>query len=122
MYGFDGPKGGAQFHHFNFHDADDLFAKFFKNHEFDDDPFFSSFFGKKTKGRSNGGGFGGFGGFSMFDNDPLFRDMGLGGFKGGSSFQSFSSSGGSMPGLSRSVSTTTRTVYLYVDLETARRW
>ena len=115
MYGFGGPKGGAQFHHFNFHDADDLFAKFFKNHEFDDDPFVNSFFGNKTKGRGNGGfgGFGSFGGFSMFDKDPFFRDMGLGGFGGGSNFQSFSSSssmGGSMPGLSKSVSTTTRTV------------
>lgn len=130
MYGFDGPKGTA-FHHFNFHDADDLFSRFFNAHEFDDDPFFSSFFGNKSsKGNKGGfgGGFGGFGGFSMFgDNDPFFKDMGMGGFgQGASSFTSFSSSsstgGPKVGGVSKSVSTTTKTVYLISDVVTVRRW
>lgn len=110
MYGFNGPKADS-YHHFNFHDADDLFSRFFNNHEFDDDPFFSSFFGNRG-GKSKGSPFGG---FSMFSNDPFFSDMGMGGFGTGStSFASFSSSSGGGPrvgGMSKSVSTTTKTVY-----------
>lgn len=123
MYGFSGPKGDSM-HHFNFQEADDLFAKFFNNHEFDDDPFFAGFeslFGRKRKdGNSRGGMFGGMGGFSsMFDQDPFFKDMGMGGFgtgAGGASFSTFSSSsssGGPHIGMSKSVSTSTKTVYFY---------
>lgn len=128
-YGFDGPKGGNAFHHFNFNDADDLFSKFFNNHEFDDDPFFSSFFGRKKNGNKAGsmggmgsfgsmggmgrGGFGNFGfGGSMFDNEDFFG--GMANMGGGGGFTSFSSSstmgGGRMPGTSKSVSTTTKTM------------
>lgn len=114
MYGFNGPKGDV-FHHFNFHDADDLFSRFFNNHEFDDDPFFTNVFGRRNGGSKSGGMFGGFGGFSMFDNDNFFKDMG--GFgNGASSFTSFSSSsstgGPRVGGMSKSVSTTTKTLYL----------
>ena len=128
MYGFDGPKGTA-FHHFNFQDADNLFASFFDAHEFDEDPFFKNFFGnKRGKGNKGGpfGGFGGFGGFSMFgDNDPFFKDMG--GFgQGAGNFTSFSSStstgGPRVGGLSKSVSTTTKTVYSINYLGMEKLW
>jgi len=47
----------------------------------------------------------------MFGNDPFFKDLGVGGASGGfSSFSSSSSKGAGMPGMSKSVSTTTRTV------------
>ena len=120
-YGFNGPKA-ANFSHFDFNQADDIFAKFFTNNPFehDDDDFFSSFFGRRNRGSNKqggfgGGGFGGFGGFgggsfgSMF-NDDFFKG-GSGG--GGFSSSSFSSSfGGGMSGPSKSVTSTTRTVYL----------
>lgn len=108
----EGPKANV-FHHFNFRDADDLFSKFFNNHEFDDDPFFSSAFGnrdgKSNKGNGIFGSFGGFGGFgsSMFDNDPFFNKNGAGSGLGG-----FSSNGGGVrTGVSKSVSTTTKSMY-----------
>ncbi len=126
MYGFNGPKGDS-FHHFNFHDADDLFSKFFNNHEFDDDPFFKSFFGG-GQGKQKGGPFGGFGGFSMFHDDPFFKDMGMGGGgfgQGAANFTSFTSSsstgGPRVGGLSKSVSTTTKSVYGFAYLGTGRQ-
>ena len=121
-YGFNGPKA-ASFSHFDFNQADDIFAKFFSNNPFDhdDDDFFSSFFNRRNRG-SKQGGFGGFGGFggsfgSMF-NDDFFRG-GMGG--GGFSSSSFSSSFGSgMSGPSKSVTTTTRSVYSLYLLSNGR--
>ena len=122
-YGFNGPKA-ASFSHFDFNQADDIFAKFFSNNPFDhdDDDFFSSFFNRRNRGGSKQGGFGGFGGFggsfgSMF-NDDFFRG-GMGG--GGFSSSSFSSSFGSgMSGPSKSVTTTTRSVYSLYLLSNGR--
>lgn len=72
--------------------------------------FFGSFFGRKNKTGKKNSGFGSFGG-SMFDHDDFFS-KGFGG-SGFSSFQSSSTFGGmpsGMPGMSKSVSTTTKTV------------
>lgn len=59
----------------------------------------------------------------MFGNDPFFKDMGMGGGMSGgfTSFSSSSSRGGGMPGMSKSVSTTTKTVYFFLYSETERR-
>lgn len=108
-YGFEGPKAST-FSHFDFNQADDIFAKFFSTNGFDNDQdgFFKDFFGRRKNGKGGSfGGFGGFGGFgaSMFDNDDFFKGNGF----SSSSFSS-SSFGGGMGGTSKSVSTTTKTV------------
>lgn len=107
-YGFDGPKMGG-FSSFNFTDADSLFKNFFGNSGFDDaadEEFFGPFFGKK-KGKGKGG----FGFNSMFDDDDFFSGFGkMGGFGGMSSFSSSSNFGGRSGGLSKSVSTVTKTI------------
>lgn len=125
-YGFNGPK--ANYSHFDFNQADDIFAKFFSSNPFehDDDDFFSSFFNRRRgkQGSSNGsfGGFGGFGGFrgfgggSLFDNDDFFK----GGFSS-SSFSSSSFGSGGLSGPSKSVTTTTRTVYFCFNLGMGRQ-
>ena len=99
------------FSHFNFSDADSLFKQFFTSSGFDnegDEEFFGSIFGKK-KGKKGFGG--GFGGFSMFDDDDFFSSGFGKGFGGMSSFSSSSSNyGGGKHGISKSVSTVTKTV------------
>ena len=100
------------FSSFNFNDADSLFKHFFASSGFDneeDEDFFGSFFGKK-KGKKTGFGFP-----SMFDDDFFgggFGNMGnMGGFGGTSTFSSSTSyGGGGKGGLSKSVSTVTKTV------------
>ena len=107
-YGFEGPKAST-FSHFDFNQADDIFAKFFSANgsDNDDDGFLKDFFGRRKNGKGGSfGGFGGFGGFgSAFDNDDFFSGNGF-------SSSSFSSNtfGGGMGGTSKSVSTTTKTV------------
>lgn len=111
-YGFEGPKA-ASFSHYDFGQANDIFANFFSRNGFDhdDDDFFSSFFNRRKNGKQGGfGGFSGFGGSSfgsMFGNNDFFSNGG-----GGFSSSSFSSSsfGGGMSGPSKSVTTTTKTV------------
>jgi curved DNA-binding protein CbpA len=122
-YGFEGPKA-ANFSHFDFGQADDIFAKFFTSNGFDhdEDDFFNSFFNRRKNGKQGVfSAFGGFGGGlgSMFDNDDFFKKNGGGGFSS-SSFSS-SSFGGGMSGPSKSVTTTTRTVYSVDNKGTARR-
>lgn len=111
MYGFDGPKVGG-FHHFDFADADSIFKNFFRSAGFDnddDDEFFGSFFGNRGKKGKKGSGFGGMG--SMFDDDFFKGGMGgMGGMGGFSSFSSSSFGGGGHGGVSKSVSTVTKTV------------
>lgn len=119
-YGFEGPKAST-YSHFDFNTANDLFANFFSRNGFDhdQDDFFSSFFqrraGKNGQASSSSGprgqGFGGLGGFgggffsnSMFDNDDFFKNMGQAG----------------TGGVSKSVSTSTRSVYAIADSATAR--
>jgi DnaJ homolog subfamily B member 6 len=123
-YGFEGPKA-ANFSHYDFNQADDIFAKFFTSNPFDhdDDDFFSGFFNRRNNGGSSRGGLGGFRGFgggsfgSIFGNEPFFSNG------GGFSSSSFSSSsfGGGMSGPSKSVTTTTRTVYCSPNKATGRR-
>lgn len=101
------------FSHFDFSDADSLFRNFFKSSGFDnedDEEFFGAFF----KGRKNGKNKRGFGFGSMFDDDDFFsQGFGkMGGFGGFSSFTSSSTmgGGGGNYGISKSVSTVTKTV------------
>ena len=103
---------------FDFNHANDIFADFFTRNPFedDDDDFFSAFFGRrngKNGSRSSGnrgfGGFGSLGGFSMFGNDNFFGEL---------SGQSFGSGMGG--GFSKSVSTTTKTVYVCFYSGTAK--
>ena len=121
-YGFEGPKA-ASFSHYDFGQADDIFAKFFTSNGFDhdDDDFFSGFFNRRKNDKQGGfSGFGGFGGLgSMFGNDDFFKQNGGRGFSS-SSFSS-SSFGGGMSGPSKSVTTTTRTVYSVDNKGTASR-
>lgn len=120
-YGFDGPKmGGFSAHHFDFGEADDLFKNFFRSSGFDnedDEMFFGPFFSKRQSGKSgkSGGSGRGFGmGFESMFNDDFFKGFGgMGGGMGGGGFSSFSSHSsafGNGPHLSKSVSTTTKTV------------
>ena len=120
-YGFEGPKA-TSYTHYNFDQANDIFANFFSSNPFehDDDDFFGNFFKNRGTGhRTKLGSFGSFGGFpSMFDNDDFFKN----GF--GSSIKTSTSTGmgGVSGGTSMSTSTVTKTVYFCIDIATARRW
>lgn len=128
-------------HKFDFHDAEDIFARFFQQNPFEDD-FFQGFFGKKKNNKNPSSSFGSRSGFSSFEEDPFFSQSFGGGFGrgfGGGLFRAQSlfenddflnapkgklgvnraSSFGydmntdhydSHPGLSKSISTTTRTM------------
>ncbi len=108
-YGFDGPSLGGGF---KFHDANDIFASFFKSNPFEDDPFFNSIFNKQKGSSFKSSRSDNFGGFGLSDD---FFNRGFGGFDSGfgsgfgGGFASMSSSFGSS-GPGRSISTVTKTV------------